>query len=490
MSTIGSDLRRLASSAGLYAASGVAQQAAGFLLIPLYTRLIDPSSYGVLEVFNAFSSMGFACVTMGLTSAINKCFHRDCETAEEQSTVLSTAILLDLPVLLLAAALIVAAAKPISTLLTGTSSHADLLPLVAGASLCYSLLTLILAGLRAQERAVAFSTLSIAQFGLAIVFNLLLVARLGYGIRGIFLSNMLANAIVLPLAVATVRRGSRLAFSRRLVGPLLRFGLLLIPVMLASWVMDLSDRYVLRLYRGLDEVAIYGIGYKFGMLLQVAVVWPFQLAWPALSFSISKRPDHQATYARTLTYLVAVLALAVLVVSIAIPRLLDILVSTDYAGAGRVVPLIALAYAMNGVHYCASPGLHLAERTRYLTVLAALAAACNLALNLVLIPRFGMMGAAWSTFLAFLALAAATLAVGQSVYPVAYEWHRLGRIVGAAVLVFGLGTIIPSNGDTTSLVFGLALPLVVFPAVLLGVGFLDTHERGALQLALRRSPPA
>ena len=70
-------LRRLVASTTIYAAAGLAQQAAGFLLIPLYTRRIAPNDYGVLEIFNSFSAIGFACLTIGLSSAINKCYHRD-----------------------------------------------------------------------------------------------------------------------------------------------------------------------------------------------------------------------------------------------------------------------------------------------------------------------------------------------------------------------------------------------------------------------------
>jgi O-antigen/teichoic acid export membrane protein len=77
MSDARSTLHRLASSAGLYAVAGLAQQALGFLFVPIYTRIIAPDAFGSLELLNAFSSLAFAFETGGLASAIKKCYHRD-----------------------------------------------------------------------------------------------------------------------------------------------------------------------------------------------------------------------------------------------------------------------------------------------------------------------------------------------------------------------------------------------------------------------------
>jgi hypothetical protein len=79
---------------------------------------------------------------------------------------------------------------------------------------------------------------------------------------------------------------------------------------------------------------------------------------------------------------------------------LPALVGDAYRAAYEVVPLVALAYAFNGLHYALSPGVHLAGRTRWFPPLALAAAALNLGLNFLLIPTLGRMGAARSTTIA------------------------------------------------------------------------------------------
>ncbi len=259
--------------------------------------------------------------------------------------------------------------------------------------------------------------------------------------------------------------------------------------MLAGWAMDLSDRYILRLFRGLGEVAVYGVGYKFGMVLQVAVVWPFQLAWPAFSFAISRQPGHRETYARTLTYLTAVSVFALLVLSLGARAALPTLVGEAFRDAYPVIPVVALAYAFNGVQYCVSPGVHLAGRTKYLSGLALLAAVANVGLNLVLIPRFGMMGAAWSTALAFLFLALTTAAVSQRVYPIRYEYGRLAKVIVAGVLVYAAASAAMPEQRPLAVGWSLGMPLVAFPVLLWATRFLDDGERGRLGALVRRYAP-
>jgi O-antigen/teichoic acid export membrane protein len=483
---LGADLRRILSSSGIYAAAALAQQGASFLLLPLYTRFVPPAQYGELELLNAFSSIAFACLMLGLPSAIVKCYHRDCAGPEDRAALLPTALALELPLLLAGSAAMLLFAGPLAGWLLGSPAAAPWMRLAAATGLLSSLAAVLLAGFRAAERAVAFSVLTLSQLAASLVFNLLLVAHYRLGVVGILWGNLAANAVALLLALAAARRGSVPRFNHRLAPPLLRFGTLLLPVLLAAWVMDLSDRYLLRYFTGLSQVAVYAVGYKIGMVLQLALVWPFQLAWPAMSFAISHREGHRETYGRTLTYFSALLAYGVvglsLLARVVVPRLLG----PGYREAYLVVPLVAFAYACNGVHYCVSTGVHLSGRTRWFPLLALLAGTVNILLNLLLIPGRGMMGAAWATAGAFLFLAAGTALLSQRSYPVPYEPGRLLRVLAAAALVLWLGTRLPPDGSPLSIAWHLALAVAGVPALLLASGFLGEGERAALGGVLRR----
>ena len=580
------------SASGLYAAAALAQQGASFLLLPVYTRFVPPAQYGQLELLNAFSSIVFACLVLGLPSAVTKTYHRDCATDAERAAVLPTALALGLPVLAAGAGLMAAGAGWLARLLFGTGTGAagaaagataaaaataasiEMVRLVAVTGVLSSLVAILLASLRAEERALAFGILTVAQFATAMSLNLLFVMRFGWGVRGILWGNLLSNGVALALACAAgfrrragqralesaaepgafARAGSSdararaaelgalareaesgapsretepvalareaqpgaaapahapgamagsspqpppglpprvLRFSRRLARPLLSFGVMLLPVLLSAWVLDLSDRYVLRLYAGLAAVAVYAVGYKVGMALQLAVVWPFQLAWPAVSFSISHRPGHQETYSRTLTYLATAMAFGLVGLTLGSRLALPLVVGPAYRDAWRVVPWVALAYAFNGLHYCLSPGVHIAGKTRWFPLFAVGCGALNLGLNFLLIPRFGMLGAAWATAAAFGCLALATALLSQRVYPVQYELDRLLKLTLAAAVVLFLGTLLPPaalKGHPWAAAAEALLATAGLPTLLAALRFFTPAERRALQRAFRWRP--
>lgn len=478
-------MARLLSSSALYAVTGAAQQAIGFLLIPVYTRLIAPADYGALELLTAFLSIAMMCVTLGMSSAINKVYHRDCETPRERDAVVATALMTVLPAMLLVGGALVAVAGPLSAFLTGSADNARLLRMVAASSLCYGAFALLLGGFRAAERARAYSVLSIVQFSLALGLNLAFVAGARLGVEGVVLGNLCANVAALSLGVVLLGPGRRLAFERRLVWPLLAFGLAVLPGMLAGWVMDVSDRYLLRIFRTLDEVAQYGVGYKFGLAVQLLVTWPFQLAWPAIAFGISKDDGHERTFARVLTYLVLVLTAVLLVVVAASRSVLPVIVGAGYTAGCAVVPIVALAYALNALQYCIAPGIHIGGRTRSLSAIGVGSAVANLALGLLLIPHLGMLGAAWATVGAYaLALAGAGW-LAQRSHPVRWEAGRLARIVGAGLVAWILMEVVSANAAGVWLFVGQGAVVSGFLALAVS-GFVTADERAQLAGFLHR----
>ncbi len=486
MSQTLADVKRLFSASGLYAVGELARRGLAFFLLPIYTRYLDPAEYGVLELLSALSGILFACLLLGLPSALTKCFHRDCETSRDRASILATALVLEAPVLLVVGGALLVFAEPIGLAVIGEAGRGPLIRLVVATAVVLSLMAIILASFRAREQATAFVALNLSQFVPAMALNILFVVHFRLGVQGVLWGNLISSLLALALGLWAARRGSVPRLNRRLIRPLLRFGLLLVPVTMATWAIDMSDRYALRAFRSLEEIAVYGVGYKIGMVLQMAIVWPFQLAWPAVSFSISHREDHRATFARVLTYLMAVLTLGWLAVSLAARAGLTLLVGEAYDGAHLLVAPIALGYLFNGVHYCLNSGIHIAEKTRQLTVLAGVAAVLNLVLNLLVVPRFGATGAAWTTMFTFLVIAASTMVLSQRAHPVRHETARLIKIAIAGACIYAVAVAFEPLGWLPGLAWHLGLTGAGFPALLALMGFFDAGEKEALRTLLRR----
>jgi len=134
-----------------------------------------------------------------------------------------------------------------------------------------------------------------------------------------------------------------------------------------------------------------------------------------------------------------------------------------------------------------SPGVHLAGRTRVFPWLAAAAAVVNVGMNLLLIPSFGMVGAAWSTVLAFAVLAVGTMVVAQRFYPVPYEYGRLARVLGVSAVVWVFAGALRIEGGVALLALQVAGLVLAFPVLLAALGFFDASERAAVGRMVERA---
>jgi O-antigen/teichoic acid export membrane protein len=193
------------------------------------------------------------------------------------------------------------------------------------------------------------------------------------------------------------------------VGSVLSLSLPLVPHAMGAIVIAVSDRLFIEHMVGLREVALYSVGYTFGMAMSLVTdatmkawtPWVYRLL--AAGDLVSRQRIVRSGYALAAGFLVA----AVLVAALA-ETLLGWLVAPDYRDASRFVAWITLAYAVRGLYQIAFPMLVHARLTGFLAYNAFVAAGLNLVLNYLLIDRYGAIGGAYATVAAF---AASTLLV-------------------------------------------------------------------------------
>jgi O-antigen/teichoic acid export membrane protein len=145
---------------------------------------------------------------------------------------------------------------------------------------------------------------------------------------------------------------------------------------------------------------------------------------------------------------------------------------------------VMLGYFWLGVSTNLSAGIYIEKKTHYLPFINAAGALANVGMNFLLIPRFGIAGAAWATFLAYLGMAGILYAATRRVYPVDYEWDRLWKIVATAVALLLASLFLPEMGPLPGVIVKLLL-LASFPVLLLLAEVFTKEEVAGLNRLLR-----
>jgi O-antigen/teichoic acid export membrane protein len=285
----------------------------------------------------------------------------------------------------------------------------------------------------------------------------------------------------------------RAEFSAQDLRLALRFGLPRLPHGLAQQGLDAGNKWLLNSYIPTDALGVYQNGFTLGTGIRFFTS-SFETAWAPFYYATSRKPGAQLVFAKTATYGVAVLTLLVATTVAVSHDLILVLFKPDWLAAARVMPLIAVGMALQGVYLLTSIGLNLTTRTQYYPVATFAALAVGLTSGFVLMPRFGMTGAV----VAFLASAATQATVAfffaQRFYPISYELGRLARVMAAGVVAAFAGLYVGPFPRPIIGVAGRTLTTVaVFAALLAVSGFLRKTERAfaaEMWAGLRKRLPA
>jgi O-antigen/teichoic acid export membrane protein len=307
-------------------------------------------------------------------------------------------------------------------------------------------------------------------------------------VKAVFISGLVTKlALGLALAGYLVSRVG-FHFTRSATRNLLRYGIPLIGTQMATFIATFGDRYFLQHAADTATVGIYSLAYQFGFLVAAVGYMPFEMIWDAVRFDVAKRANRDELFSRAFIYLNLMLVTMALAIVLFVGDILRVMTTPAFYPAAAYVPVIVIAYVLQGWVGMQDVGIHVRERTEYHTLANWAAALTALAGYAIFIPRYLGMGAAVVTVVAFAVRYLGCYLISQRLWRVEYRWAPVLKLVGIAVGVAAVGlslpqlTLIPSIAVSTGL-------LLLYAVAVLNLGVLSSDER-TFVLGLLRTPLA
>ena len=485
-------LKRLGTETAIYGVSTIVGRFLTFLLVPFYTNILAPGDYGLVTY--AYSIIAFVTViySYGLESAYFK-YSSTLETGTPKQNF-STPFLSLLGTSALFSILLTAIAGPVARSLSLPQEYQSIVLYAAGILALDAIAIIPFASLRMEHKAKLFATIKILNIVITVGMNILLLVVVRMGIVGVFISGLTASAVTVLLLLPTIFRHLTSEFNAPLWKSLLKFGIPYVPAGLATMAVQVIDRPILRALTDDATVGIYQANYRLGIFMML-VVSMYDYAWRPFYFSVAKEANAREIFARVLTYLLLVMSAIFLVLTFFVGDIARFslfgrhLIGPGYWGGLNIVPIVLAGYMFLGISTNLSAGIYIEKKTKHLPAISVLGAAVNVAANYLLIPSMGMLGAAWATFFAYLAMATALYFVVQHFYPVKYEFNRLMKIGGALLAVLALYSIVPVSSTPGSFAWRFGL-LALFVFLMYVMKFFEGRELAFLQRLVKRDKPA
>jgi O-antigen/teichoic acid export membrane protein len=471
-------LRELSKNLAIYGLGDVATQLVNFLLLRVYVQYLSQSDYGVLALLGSVEAVTKLFFRWGVDGSFMR-FWYDCEDDGARQRLASTLFffLLALNGLLLLGAVISA---PWLSAWLGTPNYTLALQLVLLNTFAIGFTFIPFHVLRMQQRAREFSVLAFARSAGTLVLRLVLVVGLDFGVMGVVYADLIVTAVLVIVMIRSFAPLIRPMFSMPLLRDALAFGLPRVPHGFAQQVIAVGDKFILSWFVPLSQIGLYSMGVSVGLIQKIFLA-AFEYAWAPFYYATVREPGAEQIFSGITTYGVAVLALMTAGLSAIAADLLHVVTHGQYTSAAGVVGWTAVGVFFQGVYLMTSIGLNITRHTRYYPVSTAIAAAANVGLNIALIPRYGIMGAAYANGIAYAVQAVIAFQFSQHFYPIRYELGRLTIVVGAAFIAYVAGIALPSMPPLAGvLARGTTVVVVMAAGMWLG-GFLQADELRVLQ---------
>lgn len=448
-----------------------------FILVPVYTAYLTPEEYGDLQFVIAFGMFFRMLVNLGLDSSYWK-------FRSEGSGYSKADAALNFTIFQVFAGLSVFLIVLLVKIFLFRQSFVVLLIVVFLLAQTFKIVFENIQIIqRANHRSKMFIVAIISQSTIFFLLNILFLIVLDMNIKGVIFSYLIGYSLVVLIFLRVlVREAKGGKINLPLTREMLKYGIPIMVGNIAAYVITLSDRFFLKAFSTATELGYYSYGYKFGDLVNSLLISTFFLAWNPMRWDIFEMKDGKSIFAQfNRTLFMAIPFLGMLVISGALVLAGLLTVNKEYLEGIRIIYFIGFSYVLFGLYYFNAMGMLFTDNTRKISQLIVISALVNIALNFLLIPPFGMIGAAISTVCGYLMMFIQGRIYCQKYYPIErngrFEIIQMALIILMLVVMTWIAFQIQNIYTLALITFGLSF---VIPLLNLLLGFVSRKELGLL----------
>ncbi len=393
-----------------------------FFLLPLYTSKLTPEMLGVSDAVTTMTGFLFPVLVMGMDSAYSAFYFE--EEKDQQDKVFSTISFL-LAVMGLIPVIACFFSGPWSEILFKSSGNAYVVAIALLAVTANLLFLPLSLEVRLQNRMMAYSVAAVVSSSATIILNVVFLVYFQLGVYSLILSTLMVNVLqVFLFSFAVKKKFSMQYVDRKLMKQMLRYSLPMLPSVLSSLILTLSDRYIILFYRGEHAVGMYGIGSRFVAILGV-LISSVGTAYTTFAYSSYKKPEAKEQFSAVLNIVYVVMVGIAFIISMFSKEIIAVMAAAEYEAAYEVLPDMMFAQVLYVLYTLTCYGVLFEKKSAYILLATGTAAVVNLLLNVIFIPRYGIMAAAATTFIGYAVMLLINYINSQRLYPCPYGMKKI-----------------------------------------------------------------
>jgi O-antigen/teichoic acid export membrane protein len=469
------NVKHLIKNAFIYGLGNTSAKIVGFILLPIYTKHLTVSDYGILGIIEITTQIIISIFGLSLYRAFLR-WYWDKECRDKQRKIFFTTIIFTLFMSLITFIFFSIISDQLSSVLFDSIKYSFLIKLMAASAAFQILLQLISTLMRIQEKSILYSVTNIIRFTLTLFITIYFVAYLDMKVEGIYISQIIGHLFYLILVIKYVLINIEIKLEPDILKEMLLYSLPLVFSSIGGLILTIADKYSLKFLIGLSAVGIYALGFKIANSIKVFIIKSVQLALAPMNYKMMDQPENKRFYSKVLTYFTFGVMFFVIGFSIFSYEIITLLARDQaYWDAYKIVPLLSFAILFDMLRYTSTIGLNITKKTKDIAVIFTLIAILNLALNFALIPQLSYIGAALATLLTNILFFFIILNRAQKYFFIPYEYTKIAKMIFGGTTIVVLSYLTNGMNLPTRLLFKLAM-LILFPIILYFLNFYEEIE--------------
>lgn len=406
----------------IYTIGTVLTRGISILLVPIYTRYLSPTEYGIIDLFVILTSIIGLTIALEIHQAVVR-FYQDTTSEEEKMQYVSTAFLFTVFVYSLYLIVSFLFSDIFTIWLLDEIHYENVFLLASGAIFTKGLLYFTHGQLKWQILPREFTIVSIVNVMVVSVIAVYLLVIEKMKIESIFIGQIVGNIIGIVISLYYAKKSYQFTFIFKKFKEMVSFSLPLVFSGIAIFIALFIDRIAIKYFLGLEELGIYGLAYRFAAITSLVMIG-FQSALSPLIYKHYKEKETPDNIAK-LFNLFVLFALFVIVGSIFFSKEVIVLMSTEaYYSAAPLIPILVAAVFFANM-YIFVPGLAIAKKTKIVATISIIGAILNSTLNFIFVPMIGVEGAAYATLISAIIIFILRVQISQKYYNIPFVWKKL-----------------------------------------------------------------
>ncbi|MBN1543373.1 oligosaccharide flippase family protein [candidate division KSB1 bacterium] len=477
---------------GHYSLGNILIMLSGFISLPLLTRIFSKSQYGYLSLIMIVLWMSLTLTKAGLQESAVR-FYTEFKLQNRPgglnvfySTLLLSSVAISLGVV---ASLWAVLHLGLKNRLDPALVHTSLLVFVW--IFTGSIYMRLVNFLRAAQKTGTVNIFLVLQKYVGLALSVVLLLFVSRRIESFIIGQIAAETILIAalfLILFRDRYPKSTDFSPTFFKECLAFGLPFISLEMSTFLIKSADRFLLQLFMGAEAVAVYSVGSNLCLYLRDLFMFPLAYTITPLFMELWNEKGKEATiqFISTVFHYAVMAALPLVFGFIALSEsVVFVLASEKYLDSVPIIPYLLAGSILWGFFPLYSAGIYIHKKTKYLSIFVFISFLFNGALNIILIPRMQLVGAAIATLVTYLFLAIILMAFSHRYLEIRMTFAPMLKMLGAALIMYKAVESLPLDRGIVALIVKPVVGMTIYGGLMIAI---DKPLRQRMQQIIRSKP--